>query len=500
MKKNVLFSYISQVYVALIGILILPIYLSTLGAEAYGLVGFFTLLQSWFVLLDLGLSSTISRETARFKVGAIKPINYLRLFRALSMIFFVIAVVGGGVLYALSETISENWLKLDELNTSDVVLCLSIISIIVPLRWMCGLFRGVIVGYEKIVFLSFYIILVSTFRFVIVLVVLDLFGENVRVFFIYQLIVAILEFTGYFAISKSIVPNKSEFNEKVGWSIEPIKSILSFSLMIAFTSASWVMITQTDKLILSGLLPLQDYAYFSIAVLAAGGILVLSGPISMSLMPRMTSLYAEGRHQDMYDIYVSSSQFISIIAGSATVVLVSLPEQVLFAWSGDHVLSDKAALILSLYTLGNFFLSLAAFPYYLQYSAGKLKLHFLGNLIFTIILIPLIIMMTKLFGAVGAAWVWLLANGFFLGVWTLIVHRVISNGITLHLRWLRESIATPMLAPVLFGAILHYYLSDLLIGRLESTIVVVVSSLITLIISALSCSDIRRKIKKRVFK
>lgn len=499
MKVNVLFSYISQIYVALIGILILPVYLSKLGAEAYGLVGFFTLLQSWFVLLDLGLSSTISRETARFKAGVTSSINYLRLYRALSLIFSIIAVVGGSVLYILSETISTSWLKLDELNASDVIFCISIISVIVPLRWMCGLFRGVIVGSEKIVILSSYIILISTFRFVLVLVALKLFGTNVKVFFVYQLVIAILEFLGYFVISKSIIPSKYGLTENIGWSVRPVKSILSFSLMIAFTSASWVMITQTDKLILSGLLSLQEYAYFSIAVLAAGGILVLSGPISMSLMPRMTRLYAEGKSQDMYDIYVSSSRFISLIAGSATVVLVSLSEQVLFAWSGDRVLSDKASIILSLYSLGNFFLTLAAFPYYLQYSVGKLRLHFLGNLIFTIVLIPLIVFMTKLYGAEGAAWVWLLANGFFLVIWTLVVHRVISNSFILHLRWLKESILTPIMLPTLFGFVLHYYFSDMIFDRFESVILVLVASFFTLLISALSCSEIREKIKNTSF-
>ncbi|WBE25080.1 oligosaccharide flippase family protein [Denitrificimonas caeni] len=69
LRHNVIASYVSQIYVAGIGILILPLYIKYMGAEAYGLVGFFTMLQACFALLDLGLTPTIARETARYHGG-----------------------------------------------------------------------------------------------------------------------------------------------------------------------------------------------------------------------------------------------------------------------------------------------------------------------------------------------------------------------------------------------------------------------------------------------
>lgn len=38
MNKNIIANYISQTYVALIGIVILPLYIKYMGAEAYGLM------------------------------------------------------------------------------------------------------------------------------------------------------------------------------------------------------------------------------------------------------------------------------------------------------------------------------------------------------------------------------------------------------------------------------------------------------------------------------
>jgi O-antigen/teichoic acid export membrane protein len=67
LKKNTIANYIGQFYTMFIGIFMLPFYLKYLGAEAYGLVGFFTMLMSWMALLDLGLSTTLARETAKLK-------------------------------------------------------------------------------------------------------------------------------------------------------------------------------------------------------------------------------------------------------------------------------------------------------------------------------------------------------------------------------------------------------------------------------------------------
>jgi O-antigen/teichoic acid export membrane protein len=76
LKKNIIANYASQLYVTGVGILILPLYIKYMGAEAYGLVGFFTMLQAWFALLNMGLTPTIGRETARYHGGSMTALAY----------------------------------------------------------------------------------------------------------------------------------------------------------------------------------------------------------------------------------------------------------------------------------------------------------------------------------------------------------------------------------------------------------------------------------------
>jgi O-antigen/teichoic acid export membrane protein len=83
LKKNIISNYASQIYVTLIGILLLPLYIKYMGSEAYGLIGFFAMLQAWFGILDLGLTPTIGRETARYRAGVLPALAFRQLYRAL---------------------------------------------------------------------------------------------------------------------------------------------------------------------------------------------------------------------------------------------------------------------------------------------------------------------------------------------------------------------------------------------------------------------------------
>ncbi len=109
LKNNIAATYACQFYVTLMGILFLPVYLNLMGAEAFGLVAFFTMLQAWFGLLDMGLTPTMARQTARFQGGAIDGGAYRQFVFTLEGIFFFVALFGAAVLFLGSERIASHW-------------------------------------------------------------------------------------------------------------------------------------------------------------------------------------------------------------------------------------------------------------------------------------------------------------------------------------------------------------------------------------------------------
>lgn len=500
LKRNILASYVTQIYVTLVGILILPMYLKYMGAEAYGLVGFFAMLQAWFNLLDMGLTPTVARETARFNGGATDALSYRRLLRALQIIFFGVAVLGGGAMFLFSELIAQDWLNAQTLPLAQVQLAIQLMAGGMALRWMSGLYRGCIIGAEQFVWLGGFNSLVATLRFIGVLPVLIWVGHTPAVFFTYQLIVALIELGGLSVKAFALFP-PVQATQSLGWApaslMVPIKPVLKFSLTIAFTSSVWVLVTQTDKLILSKLLPLADYGYFTLAVLAASGVMMISGPISAALLPRMARLHAEGDEAGLITLYRNATQMVAVIAIPACLVLTFFAEQVLWVWTGDAHAAAQAAPVLRLYALGNGFLVMAAFPYYLQYAKGDLKLHLIGNIIYILIYIPILIYLTMKNGATGAGYAWLGVNILSFFAWVPIVHRCFAP--KLQLEWLINDIGKIAIAAIVTSIILYRFIS-LPQNKTYLVAIIAMISVILIGVASLTASALRVKIIKHINK
>lgn len=492
-KRNILASYISQIYVTLIGILVFPLYLKYMGAEAYGLFGFFAVLQACFQLLDVGLSPTSSRETARFVGGAISAFEYRQLYRSLSIIFLVIAAFGGLSLFLLAEAIADHWLKGNSLSINEIVLALQIMAVIVALRWMSGLYRGVLTGFERLVWLGNFNILFATLRYVCVFPVMWLYGFTPFVFFFYQLIIATLELLWLGLKCHSLLPHLDSLEGSVGWSFHPVRRILKFALTIAFTSSVWVLVTQTDKLLLSGILPLADYGYFTLAVLVASAVSIVSSPVSTAIMPRMAKLHAEKKNAELLNVYRNATQIVSITAGSVAITFAACSEPLLFAWTGDKELATQTAIVLTLYSVGNGLLAVASFAYYLQYARGDLRYHLIGNVGLLVILIPAIGLAAKYYGAVGAGYAWLVINGLFLFCWVAYVHHKLESG--LHCSWLYRDVLTicvPAICIAYALTRLDYYPET----RVQSLFYVAALGSVAMFVSAIFSTYVRARVNR----
>lgn len=448
LKKNIFANYASQIYLTLIGIVMVPLYIKYMGAEAYGLVGFFAMLQTWFNLLDMGLTPTMTRETARFHGGSTDAFSYRRFVRVLEHIFLIVALIGGAGIVAASAYIAHDWLQASQLPVAEVQTAVQLMAMIIAMRWMCGLYRGAISGSERLVWLGGYNSIIATLRFVAVLPVLMFVGATPTIFFSFQFGVAVIEFVGLLFYAYCLLPSIPA-EKRLPWDWTPLKPTLKFSLTIAFTSSVWILVTQTDKLVLSKLLPLADYGYFTLAVLVASVVMVISGPISGAIMPRMAKLDACGDHHGLIRVYRQATQLVAVIAGAASVTVAYCAEPLLWAWTGNTALAHQAAPILILYAIGNGIMAVSAFPYYLQYAKGDMRLHLIGNAVFVVLLIPSIIWAASHYGGVGAGYVWLVMNLFSFVAWLPIVHRKFAPG--LNVKWYFQDVLVIFFAAVIAG-------------------------------------------------
>jgi O-antigen/teichoic acid export membrane protein len=447
LKSNVAANYASQIYVMAISIVMTPVYLRYLGTEAYGLIGFFTMMSAWFQLLDVGLSPTLMREVARFRGGAIDGKKLRDFMRVLEAIFFGTSTIGALAMVLGADFIAGRWLNVQHLAVADVRTSIVLMGLSVPLRWTSGLYRGAITGFEQQVWLSGYNLAIATVRFVGVLAVFYLFGATPVDFFLYQLLIAVLELVGLVIKAYILLPGTG--GQSVRPSLSALKGNLTFSAIIAFTTTVWVFATQLDKLVLSNILPLSEYGMFSVAMTAAMGVTMISGPFGVALMPRLTKLVAEGNEAEVRRLYSRFAQGIGIFCAPAVAVLCFFSERVLYGWTGNAVLAQHAAPYLALYGAGNGCVVYSGYCYAIQYARGDLRLHLWSNVVLIAVLLPLFVVMAKYAGGVGTGAVWLAVNGISFLFWVPVVHARFLPGE--HKMWLLRDVSPILFATLFVG-------------------------------------------------
>src|SRR4051794_27741970 len=65
LKANIFANIAGQAWFVAVSILCTPFLIKMLGVEAYGLIAFYTLLQSFMQILDMGMGPTVNREIAQ---------------------------------------------------------------------------------------------------------------------------------------------------------------------------------------------------------------------------------------------------------------------------------------------------------------------------------------------------------------------------------------------------------------------------------------------------
>lgn len=452
LKRNTIANYIGQGYTIIIGIVILPFYLEYLGAEQYGLVGFFTLLMSWMALLDMGLSATLQREIARLRDKNNGLYNLKITIVSVEFIYMLVSIIIFLLIFYKSDWIALNWLSLEILSLNTVVFSIKIMAFLLVLRWFVGLYYGIILGFEDQVWLNKNKIVFSTLKFIGAFIIIKYITHDIIYFFIFQFFIGLLEFIN---IKLRINGFFKRVNQKVLPSLKKLQDIAPFALALAYTSGLWIFITGIDKLMLSHYLTLKEYGYFTLVIVVANATLQLFQPIGQAILPRMTSLLSNGKKDEMVDLYHKSTQFVAIITLSTSGIIAMFAYELLYSWSGNIEASQWAAPILSWYVLGNGALSLLSFQYYMQYAYGNLKYHVKGNTYFGFMQILVMIGAVYFYGALGAGIAWFGLQIVFLSFWPGYIHNKFVPGI--HKEWIFKDIL-----PVLFTSIIYLYVVKLI--------------------------------------
>jgi O-antigen/teichoic acid export membrane protein len=447
LKRNIIANYIGQGWTALMGLAFIPLYIKFLGIEAYGLIGMFALLTAWLSLLDMGMTPTLSREMARFTGGHHTAQSIRDLLRTIEFIAFGVAALIAGSVALGANWIAGSWLQAETLPVGVVAQAFTLIGLVTALRFIETIYRSSIIGLQRQVLFNVVNSSLATVRGLGAIAVLAWVSPTIQAFFIWQGILSLLTLSILAAITYTSLPRSGHMAH---FSRSALRGVWRFAGGMTGITFLALLLTQVDKILLSRLLSLSEYGYYTLAAVVAGALYILISPISQAFYPRLCELYARDDRAELIKTYHMGAQLVSVIAGSAAIVIIVFPETLLRLWTQDNALAARSATVLSLLTLGNLLNGLMWIPYQTQLAHGWTSLAVRINIVAVLFIVPAILWATPRYGAVGAAWVWVCLNAGYVMIGIHFMYRKILTKEKLN--WYINDLLVPLCAG-LIGAL-----------------------------------------------
>lgn len=441
MRRNILANLLGNVWIAFLSLASIPVIVHFLGIASYGLVGFFSALTALLSLLDFGLGMALSREAAQASSDFEGGRSLRNLVRTLEVTYWVAGISIGLVIWAVSAPIVEQWLVLDQDAIADATRAVQMMALVIALRWPMPLYFSGLMGLQRQVRVN---VLRSGFETVRIggsILVIWLIEPSIHAFLAWQalavLVFVIVSACMLWQALPRGVPAKFEFQQ--------LRRIWKFAIGMAGVTMTGALLTQADKVVLSGFLSIEQFAFYMLASSAALGLFYLVSPISAAVFPPLARLAKRSDPDSILEVrtlYHKACQLVSFALLPAAALVAFFARDLLLLWTRDPVVVDGSSDLLAVIVIGNALNCLMLVPYALQLSSGWTSLALKINVIALIILPFLLWIGVSSAGAMGAAGVWVLLNMCYVFVGLPLMHRRILVGE--YWVWLRRDVLPPL--------------------------------------------------------
>ena len=448
MGRNLIAGLANSVWSALIALAVVPFYLKYLGIEAYGLIGFFITTQAVLGLLDMGLATTINREVARCSsYGNLKEAS--TLLHTLAVVYWCMAATIALVIMALAPWIATYWLESKQLSPQTISHAVMLIGLVVASRWPIGLYQGALVGAQRLTVSSGINIAMTTLGSLGAVAILAFVSQTIEAFFIWQAFIGlvyalVIRFAAWRIIGK---------HDRIQFNLDELKNVWRFALGMSGISLTALAFTQLDKLVLSKILELEEYGYYMLATAVASCLNILISPLFNLIYPRFSVLVVKGETEKLVDLYRLGTRMLVTFLFPIATVLAFFAEDLVHLWTGDPMIAKSVAPVIELLVIGSALNGVMYFPYALQLAYGVTWLPLTINLVLMCLLVPSTIYLAQVFGSLGGAMAWMMAEVVYVTVGPWVTHRYILKGLAS--KWLLSDVCLPLLSTMLVCAVGH---------------------------------------------
>lgn len=439
-KKNIIANLLGRAWSVIVNLVCVPLYISILGIESFGLIGFYSVLVASIYILEFGLGATITRSMAQEHRSLEEKDSVRDLARTMEVLFWGISVMVSLVLIIVVSIGNQTWVNTETISPQKLTAALILMCVSVLFQFPASFYSSGLVGMERQVKQN---LLNSTFSVLrnVGGILLLLYAKNdVLVFFGWQLLTNIIQLICFaYFFWKNIVSGsrwpKFDFYQ--------FKKVWPFTVGVGLTGFITFFLSQLDKLIISRIMPMSSFGYYNVANQISTATTTGSSAIFVAYLPRMTRLKSIGENERLKIAFHQGCQVVALVVIPASCIIMFFAHDLIQIWTRNPEIANMSSTIVVLLVAGSLFNSLSGMAYDLTLAFGWSRFGFYQNLVAVVLIVPLLIVLIRSYGMVGAGIAWLALNiGYFLISVPIVLKRLMKGELY---HWLAVDSLRPLL-------------------------------------------------------
>lgn len=402
-SSNLLSNFSGAAVSALVPIISIPFYINTLGPTHWGLVSFVILMQAILSIVEAGLAQVLVREFQNFMKDDLlkRSSKLLHEFEVVYILFSTIVLVS---ILLFSKNIAISWILV---KNSDIPLASDVILLsgfLIAFQLPGSLYRSALLSLGSHLPVNIISSVAITLKHIVGVYIALKWGSVV-------LLVAWFAFNGLLETLAKRFFSRMTFKynySELDFNFTEIRSILRFAGKMIIATLIGVLAVQSDKIAVSNMLSIEQFAYFSLASTLSMGFLQFVYPINTSSLPILIA--AQGHRKEIWHCNMKIIKSIALIFVPAWIIVLIYGENLINFWLKNTLVSAEVfPLFIFLFfgTTLNAVYGVGLNNLLAQGRAGHIaKVNFIA-LILTFISLPLFI---NNFGLIGASSGWIVFN------------------------------------------------------------------------------------------
>ena len=349
-KIGILLSYILMIIEVFSTLLLTPFIIRSLGQAEYGVYKLTIAINSYLLLLDLGVGNAVTKYTSQFRVN--NNVEGVRKFLGISTLYYIFigvtTIVIGGVMVILFPHAFAKGLTNEEINLGQKLLSFTVIGSVITLGTTS--YANTIIAYER-----FYASKGSTIIFIICRMIITYislhFGAGSLAIVIINLIITLfsrLFFVFYVHIKLNLKPIFRNID------FEFAKEVIVYSSLILLQMIATQLNASIGQMLIGSLVLNSAIiiGIYGVGIQIVQYYQSIGGAFSNILMPGVIRLVEQGADaKTLTNEMIRIGRIIFIILGIVWMGFWVLGQKFIMLWAGED---NRDAYFVSLLLMGGY--------------------------------------------------------------------------------------------------------------------------------------------------